>query len=587
VKQADGTVRRYLPLVDEAGAGSVQAVLSSQSGLLAERVMYADAYGDAPRYLHGPVVDKIEVEPTRNGDGTVQKVVVRVHLSETVDATTVSSALRVTSLNAARAVVATAVGDVESNEATITMTINGTEWTSLTTAPDATELEIAVSDTLRAALWEGPVMPMPAWLLDGPGRASTTEFPVIQRERFASLAAFISTIPNGESQAETLLAINNLYLAAVSTSKSKLLTGFKASPFVEPRSGFVFVRARWYAPQDGTWLTDDPFGPVDSSNLYAAFACDPVNGFDPTGTLTGREAWAFTKAAGKTAAIGLGIAAAGAGAVALGVVSAPVLAAGAVVVGVGSVGYNAYQRYDSGVATSVSEAIGIGLGDTLGITAGFEAYQGEDLSGRLLNGEERAARWGTAAGAAITIAATPKVVSTVDSVLNPLGGLTFDGLFASEGSLLMEAMEPRFARPMFEDDLVLHIMKRDMSVPRTRGIGGAHDVNEFMKYSGEFDIVAESAHPTLRGVKEIEYRMAALDKAGQPTGAFQARTLRKTVFDPDVFSASKYLEMGWEAANDAARRNVLGREWTGQSRSGVTFRGYTSANGLIRSFFPN
>src|SRR6185503_12088596 len=43
VRRADGSVQRYLPLVDEAGTGSVQAILSSQSGLLAERVLYADS----------------------------------------------------------------------------------------------------------------------------------------------------------------------------------------------------------------------------------------------------------------------------------------------------------------------------------------------------------------------------------------------------------------------------------------------------------------------------------------------------------------------------------------------------------------
>ncbi|HEU4887866.1 MAG TPA: RHS repeat-associated core domain-containing protein [Thermoanaerobaculia bacterium] len=284
VRQADGTVRRYLPLIDEAGAGSVQAILSSQSGLLAERVLYADAYGDAPRYLQGAVVDKIEIEPTKAGGGSVEKVVVRVRLSETVDATTALSGLRVTVLNAAGAVVTAAVGAVESEGDTVTMTIGGTEWTSLTTATDATQLEIAVTNTLRAALWEGPVMPMPAWLLDGSGRASTTEFPVIQRKSLASLATFIDAIPSGGSKAETLLVINNVYLAASPVSTTKLLTGFKASPFVEPRSGFAFFRARWYAPQDGTWLTDDPSGySAGSSNLYAGFNGDPVNHSDPDG----------------------------------------------------------------------------------------------------------------------------------------------------------------------------------------------------------------------------------------------------------------------------------------------------------------
>jgi len=281
-KRSDGTVVRYLPLVDEAGSGSVQAVVAP-SGLLAERVLYADAYGDAPRYLQGPVVDKIEVEPTKAADGSISKVVVRVRLSETVDKTTIASGLRVSAVDDAGTVITSTAGQITADGATVSMAITGSDWTALTSTSGATQIEVAVTNTLRAAVWDGPVMPMPAWLLQNPSRGSTTQFPVIQRESFASLISFAASIQAGESRAETLLQIHDLYLAASSTSVTKLLTGYKAAPFVEPRSGFVYFRNRWYSPGDGNWLTTDPAGTRDSSNLYALCGSSPVECRDPLG----------------------------------------------------------------------------------------------------------------------------------------------------------------------------------------------------------------------------------------------------------------------------------------------------------------
>lgn len=57
----------------------------------------------------------------------------------------------------------------------------------------------------------------------------------------------------------------------------------KAYPFREPATGLVYARARWYDAESGTFLTPDPMGYQDSSNLYAFCANDPVNCSDPLG----------------------------------------------------------------------------------------------------------------------------------------------------------------------------------------------------------------------------------------------------------------------------------------------------------------
>ena len=46
------------------------------------------------------------------------------------------------------------------------------------------------------------------------------------------------------------------------------------------------ARNRWYDPATGTFLSPDPLGYQDSSNLYAFCAGDPVNNSDPTGELS-------------------------------------------------------------------------------------------------------------------------------------------------------------------------------------------------------------------------------------------------------------------------------------------------------------
>jgi len=59
-----------------------------------------------------------------------------------------------------------------------------------------------------------------------------------------------------------------------------------AHPFTEPMTSLDYVRARWYQPLSGTWLTPDPAGYKDSANLYSFAGGDPVNGRDPSGEIT-------------------------------------------------------------------------------------------------------------------------------------------------------------------------------------------------------------------------------------------------------------------------------------------------------------
>lgn len=66
-------------------------------------------------------------------------------------------------------------------------------------------------------------------------------------------------------------------------SRQVFTASFKAAPFYEPMTGLVYMRDRWYDPKTGTFMTPDPEGYQDSSNLYSFCGGDPINCSDPTG----------------------------------------------------------------------------------------------------------------------------------------------------------------------------------------------------------------------------------------------------------------------------------------------------------------
>jgi RHS repeat-associated protein len=54
----------------------------------------------------------------------------------------------------------------------------------------------------------------------------------------------------------------------------------------DEENGFTYHGARYYAPWLGKWVSCDPAGLIDSSNLYCYSRSDPIRLYDPTGTTT-------------------------------------------------------------------------------------------------------------------------------------------------------------------------------------------------------------------------------------------------------------------------------------------------------------
>ena len=58
---------------------------------------------------------------------------------------------------------------------------------------------------------------------------------------------------------------------------------FKGALWLGPQVDVYFMRARWYEPKSGRFLSEDPIGPEGGLNPYVYAADDPVNLSDPEG----------------------------------------------------------------------------------------------------------------------------------------------------------------------------------------------------------------------------------------------------------------------------------------------------------------
>ena len=145
-----------------------------------------------------------------------------------------------------------------------------------------------------------------------------------------------------------------------------------------------------------------------------------------------------------------------------------------------------------------------------------------------------------------------------------------------------------YNRYNIDDELRNHIELIDVTVSRKRGIGGAHNKEEFLK--NDIQIVKSTPHSEIDGVEIIEYQMQKLDKTGVAIpGQYQTGIPKvKTIYDPNIISTDEYLQRGLDAANNAAKYcvdGILPKEWVGFDKKGVKWRGYYRF-GKITSFYP-
>jgi ElaB/YqjD/DUF883 family membrane-anchored ribosome-binding protein len=173
------------------------------------------------------------------------------------------------------------------------------------------------------------------------------------------------------------------------------------------------------------------------------------------------------------------------------------------------------------------------------------------------------------------------------------GGTAKETTTPTEAKHTQEAKKPPeleglgHTKPRISEETAQHIKGRDMSVPRKRGIGGAHNSEAFDKALTDEggQVVSRTKHPSVDGVEVVEYKMPALDAKGKPTGEMKNTVFKKTVYDPKKISDEQMMKWGEEAAQDAAIKGPLPREWSGTTKDGVPIHGYADKYGNVTSFF--
>jgi RHS repeat-associated protein len=273
---------RLYPVYDEVGTGGLQVVLDSSATVVARRVAI-DPYGASDLSLSGAAVDAVAV--TLSSSSTS----VSLRATEQLSSSSVADGVRLAAVSADGTVVRTfASPAVLADPYTVRWTLSPSEFATLS-APPATALSIAATSSLRASAWSSSValMPPPEWVLASQPVFTSPALPFELRESLSSLESFRAGIPAGESRTTSLYEVETLALLASAAPSPAIATlptaRFQALPFFEAATGLVYARARWLDPTTGSFLSPDPMGYRDSSNLYAFAGGDPVNGRDPTG----------------------------------------------------------------------------------------------------------------------------------------------------------------------------------------------------------------------------------------------------------------------------------------------------------------
>src|SRR5207302_1368900 len=62
---------------------------------------------------------------------------------------------------------------------------------------------------------------------------------------------------------------------------------WKGALWLGPEVDLYFLRARWYEPKSGRFLSEDPLGLDGGVNPYTFARSEPVNGTDPGGMMGG------------------------------------------------------------------------------------------------------------------------------------------------------------------------------------------------------------------------------------------------------------------------------------------------------------
>ncbi len=270
---------RVFPVFDEAGAGNLQAIIGEDGHLIA-RVVTGDPYGEEQRTISGPTIDEVKLTAKKDPTGALTEVRVTMHSTEPLEATTLVAGTRLASVTADGTLVRISpVPPTQPNPYTVAWTLPSAEWASLIAGAKTASVSIAATSSLRSTTYGPTVALQPAQ--PSANGFSTSTLPIEVRESLA--AAQIQFASTGTDTAYSIPTLTTLGTAQSDATATLIMSPFQALPFTEPVTGLVNARNRWYDAGTGSWVSPDPMGYIDSSNLYAFAGGDPVDRRDPAG----------------------------------------------------------------------------------------------------------------------------------------------------------------------------------------------------------------------------------------------------------------------------------------------------------------
>jgi hypothetical protein len=198
--RAARNVTRMYPVYDEAGAGSLQAIVGEDGSLLA-RDLQKDPCGEDTVAIAAPVVDKVSITATKETDGTLKQVSVTLRSTEPLDATTAANGGRLASVTATCTVVHTSTAQpaLSGDGFTLTWTLAAADWTALATQGSASEvpaaLSVAATSTLRSTTYgiSTPVLPATPEMLAKGNVYSTSALPLEIREPLTLVSSSLTS----------------------------------------------------------------------------------------------------------------------------------------------------------------------------------------------------------------------------------------------------------------------------------------------------------------------------------------------------------------------------------------------------------
>ena len=179
------------------------------------------------------------------------------------------------------------------------------------------------------------------------------------------------------------------------------------------------------------------------------------------------------------------------------------------------------------------------------------------------------------------------------NTVNALGGmLGASALKGGTGSAARQTGTPVVTSRTVPFRVEARGMLKHLSTPegysQKGGISGAHNEQAFLQEAKARGVKILSKEPgSTPGITTYNYQVPALNKDGTLSGGYKTIPFKKTVYDPNIYSDAKIVELGRSAAakgyNDAV---ASGKQAYNATEGGVTFRVYLNHNNEVDNFHP-